>query len=124
MRIGLIEMMKFIGLYFPVNKDVFFESCGLADLITSCYGGRNRRFAEAFAKTRKPLEVLEAQLLKGQKAQGVLTALEVARIIEAKKVTDQFPLFHSIYQILYKHADPVIIVKLYEKEKTTAKSAL
>lgn len=37
MRIGLKEMMAFSKLLFPsVKYSTFFESCGVADLITTC----------------------------------------------------------------------------------------
>ena len=41
----------------------------MADLITTCYGGRNRRVSEAFVKTGRPLVDLEAEMLNGQKLQ-------------------------------------------------------
>lgn len=37
MRIGLREMKAFSKLLFPSVKDsTFFESCGVADLVTTC----------------------------------------------------------------------------------------
>ncbi|CAN7136341.1 unnamed protein product [Brassica rapa subsp. narinosa] len=80
MRIGLREMKALSKLLFPSVKDsTFFESCGVADVITTCFGGRNRRVAEAFAQSggKRSFDELEAEMLEGQKLQGVSTAREV-----------------------------------------------
>jgi len=72
MRIGLREMRAFSKLLFPsVRDNTFFESCGVADLITTCLGGRNRRVAEAFARNggQRSFDELEAEMLHGQKLQ-------------------------------------------------------
>ncbi|KAJ1484641.1 glycerol-3-phosphate dehydrogenase 1-like protein-like protein, partial [Baffinella frigidus] len=101
-RIGLMEMKKFIQERFPGVKDeTFFESCGVADLLVTCYGGRNRRCAEEFVRSggTKSWEDIEAELLNGQKLQGTLTAKEVYKILEKEKALDEFPLFASIHQV-------------------------
>ncbi|KAK0055849.1 glycerol-3-phosphate dehydrogenase [NAD(+)] cytoplasmic [Biomphalaria pfeifferi] len=99
-RLGLMEMIRFCELFYPGSKlQTFFESCGIADLITTCYGGRNRKVAEAFARTGRPLDVLEKEILNGQLLQGPPTAAEVNHMLKAKNMEDQFPLFTAVHKI-------------------------
>uniref|UniRef100_A0A6M2DUY8 Glycerol-3-phosphate dehydrogenase [NAD(+)] n=1 Tax=Xenopsylla cheopis TaxID=163159 RepID=A0A6M2DUY8_XENCH len=38
-RLGLMEMIRFVDVFYPGSKlSTFFESCGVADLVTTCYG--------------------------------------------------------------------------------------
>ncbi|KAL5265177.1 hypothetical protein ACHWQZ_G006058 [Mnemiopsis leidyi] len=102
-RIGLNEMKMFCKLFSENSKEsTFFESCGVADLITTCYGGRNRKVSEAFVKSGKSLEALEAELLGGQKLQGPMTAKEVYHVLQSKGITSSYPLFRSVYEICYE----------------------
>jgi len=113
----LLEMAKFCSMFFQgVEKSTFLESCGVADLITTCYGGRNRRCAEAFAKRRgtvpatgvdaksciKLWSAIESELLNGQKLQGTLTAKEVYNLLNARKLLHEFPLMAAIYEISFE----------------------
>jgi len=107
MRIGLLEMKHFCVEFFEdVKADTFLqESAGVADLITTCLGGRNRKCAEAFVKTGKPFDQLEKEMLKGQKLQGICTAKEIHEFLEAKGRVDAYPLFDAVYRISWENAD-------------------
>ncbi|KAF4024185.1 hypothetical protein G4228_015892 [Cervus hanglu yarkandensis] len=89
-RLGLMEMIAFARIFCKgqVSTATFLESCGVADLITTCYGGRNRKVAEAFARTGKTIEELEKEMLNGQKLQGPQTSAEVYRILKQKGLLD------------------------------------
>jgi glycerol-3-phosphate dehydrogenase (NAD+) len=83
----------------------------VADLITTCFAGRNRKCAEAFAVSRLSGEGrewgdIETELLNGQKLQGVLTAEEIYPLIEAHGLEPQLPLICAIYMIACKGAHP------------------
>ena len=117
LRIGLLEMSSFCKQFFEgVCDETFLQSCGMADLITTCYGGRNRKCAEAFAKARsfdqqknwseddckKLWARLEKELLNGQKLQGTLTAKEVYTTLLSKRTLDTYPLIKIIYEISFR----------------------
>ncbi|KAK1432720.1 hypothetical protein QVD17_09618 [Tagetes erecta] len=117
MRIGLREMKAFSKLLFSSVKDsTFFESCGVADLITTCLGGRNRKCAEAFAKNggRRSFDDLEAEMLQGQKLQGVSTAKEVYEVLKHKGWLEMFPLFTTVHEICTGRLPPTAIVEYSE----------
>lgn len=112
MRIGMGEVKDFCLEYFPSTLEGTFleESCGIADIITSCelehlahfchplqcrlsisphlrclgLGGRNRQIAENMVKTGKSFRELEESMLQGQKLQGPQTADEVHKFLEAR----------------------------------------
>jgi len=99
-RLGLMEMIKFAELFYPGSQlSTFFESCGVADLITTCYGGRNRRVSEAFIKTKKSIAELEKEMLNGQQLQGPPTAEEVNFMLKNKNMENKFPLFTAVHRI-------------------------
>ena len=106
-RIGLKEMQKFCEVFYGdrgIKNETFLESCGVADLVTTCFGGRNRKCAEAFAAANKTksLDQIEAELLGGQKLQGTLTAKEVNHILKMKGLEHEFPFFTTVYKISYE----------------------
>uniref|UniRef100_A0A0K8TP17 Glycerol-3-phosphate dehydrogenase [NAD(+)] n=1 Tax=Tabanus bromius TaxID=304241 RepID=A0A0K8TP17_TABBR len=110
-RLGLMEMIKFVDIFYPGSKlSTFFESCGVADLITTCYGGRNRRVSEAFVKTGKSIKELEQEMLNGQKLQGPITAEEVNYMLKNKNMENKFPLFTAIHKICTNQLKPADLI--------------
>jgi len=106
-RIGLMEMMKYAKEFGDNAKlETFLESCGVADLVTTCYGGRNARIGREFVLQRKSVEQLETELLNGQKSQGPETAAEVNFMLKGKNMEDQFPLFTAVHRIFINQMQP------------------
>ena len=103
----------------------------LADLITTCFGGRNRKCAEAFVRSGKTWDVIEQEyviykivwrsetsvidcvfrLLNGQKLQGTWTCKEVYQIIKEANCEADFPLFVQIYRIAFEGCPPNSIIQ-------------
>ncbi|XP_045208100.2 glycerol-3-phosphate dehydrogenase [NAD(+)], cytoplasmic-like [Mercenaria mercenaria] len=107
LRLGLMEMVKFGELFIQdCQKITFFESCGMADLVATCYGGRNRQLGEAVVKSDKPIKQLEKDILRGQSFQGPLVAKEIHEILVERNIVERFPLFEAIYKICNREMEP------------------
>ncbi|KAL7412865.1 NAD-dependent glycerol-3-phosphate dehydrogenase C-terminus-domain-containing protein [Mrakia frigida] len=107
LRIGLLEMSSFTLEFFPDASPSTFShhSAGVADLITTSFGGRNRKCAEAFVKTGKTFDQLEEELLDGQKLQGTVTSEEIYKFLEARGRVEGYPLFEKVYRIAFEGLD-------------------
>lgn len=101
MRVGLLEMVKFGKMFFEnsVHSRTFTEeSAGVADLITSCSGGRNYRCAKMSVEKNISIDEVEKQELNGQMLQGTSTAHEVYGFLKARGKEDEFPLLTAVYR--------------------------
>ncbi|KAA8643649.1 hypothetical protein EYZ11_005941 [Aspergillus tanneri] len=103
MRVGLLEMVRFGERFFGATfepRTFTEESAGVADLITSCSGGRNFRCAKLSVERKQPIEKIEETVLNGQKLQGTLTAIEVNSFLKKQGLEEEFPLLTAVYRIL------------------------
>ncbi|KAL4812689.1 NAD-dependent glycerol-3-phosphate dehydrogenase N-terminus-domain-containing protein [Aspergillus spinulosporus] len=102
-RQGVGEMIRFGRTWFPtsVNEKTFTEeSAGIADLVASCYSGRNVRSATHAVEKGVSVAEIEKAELNGQKLQGVSTAQMVYGSLEKHGKTGEFPLFCAVYNII------------------------
>ena len=105
MRVGLLEMVKFGHMFFPnsgLKTETFtVESAGVADLITSCSGGRNYRCAKMAVEKGVSVDVVEREELNGQVLQGLGTAREVNAFLTARGKEAEFPLMTGVYSMWF-----------------------
>ncbi|GAB7359260.1 hypothetical protein MBLNU230_g5917t1 [Neophaeotheca triangularis] len=119
MRVGIMEEVKFGKAFFPglVRTETFTEeSCGIADMITSCSGGRNFRCAKMSVAEKRPIGEIEERELNGQKLQGTSTAYDVNSFLKTQKMEDEYPLFTAVYNILEGKNKPEDIPELIERK--------
>ena len=99
MRVGLLEMVKFGKEFFgeASRAETFTEeSCGVADMITSCSSGRNFRCAKMAIEKNISIDEVEKSELNGQKLQGTSTAKEVNSFLKARGKEADYPLFTAV----------------------------
>ena len=104
MRVGLMEMVKFGHMFFEgsgIRTETFTEeSAGVADLITSCSGGRNFRCAKLSIERKVDLREVEESELNGQSLQGIGTAEEVNQFLKSRDREADFPLMTAVHGML------------------------
>lgn len=118
MRVGLLEIVSFSKAFFPESHQSTFlkESAGVADLITTCAGGRNVKVGRYMAETGEDAQTAEKKLLNGQSSQGVITAKEVHELLTNVGRVDEFPLFEATYQIIFGSESIENLPKLLERK--------
>lgn len=120
MRVGILEMVKFGKAFFADSaKTSTFteESCGVADVVTSCMGGRNFRCAKMAIERGETIYEIEQKVLNGQKLQGTSTAYEVNSFLKSQNMEKDFPLFTAVYNILEGNVKPEQIPELIEPKQ-------
>lgn len=121
MRIGLKEIIMFSTYWTkfgikskisPNPKTFTEESAGVADLITTCFGGRNYKVGKYMVQKNCDAWKAESDLLNGQSCQGVVTVKEVHSLISFFKLEKVFPLFEFTYKAIYENANIDMLPKI------------
>lgn len=122
MRIGVNEIIKFVKVFYKsTSLDVYFESAGYADVITTCFGGRNVRCASEFVKRGGSeggvkWDDVEKCILGNQKMQGQLTCAELHEVLSFHGVLKDFPLFAICYKISFEGLPAKEMLKTFKTD--------
>lgn len=111
MRVGLQEQVRFGQRFFAgsfVPGTLTEESCGIADMITSCSSGRNYRCAKMSIERGVSIDEVERTELNGQKLQGTSTAYEVNGFLKSKGLESEFPLLTAVYSKSASGVTPIM----------------
>jgi len=114
-RRGLKETMKFAKTFGEnVSDDTFFESAGIADLMTTCFSGRGQRLAAAFVREGGDCSwpELEKKVLGGHQIPDWHNVQMVYKFLVAKNATKDFSFFATVYEIGFTKASPAQIVEV------------
>ena len=114
-RRGLKEVIKFAKTFGEDVKDeTFFESAGIADLMTTCFAGRGQRLAAAFVKDERGVgwADLEKEVLNGMQIPDWHNVQMVYKFLDAEGRTGDFPFFSTVYKIGFTKVDPYQIVEV------------
>ena len=117
-RRGFKETIKFAKTFGEnVNQDTFFESAGIAYLMTTCFSGRGQRLAAAFVKNNGevPWGELEKQVLGGHQIPDWHNVQMVYKFLDAKQSRHLFPFFTTVYEIGFAKASPAQIVEVLKR---------
>ena len=112
-RLGFLEMIEFCKRFYPqITPAVFYESCGIGDCMAQSYGGRNRRCAEVFARTKKPWSEIESTLLSGQKLHGSVVTKQVNDILGKNQAVQDFPFLDAVFRVCFNGENSEIMASL------------
>ncbi|KAI5155577.1 glycerol-3-phosphate dehydrogenase (NAD+) [Nematocida parisii] len=101
-RNGLLEIVKFCDMFVQKSSTsemiprVFFESCGVADLIVTCTSGRNFKYSRMAAEKNIDISRIEEEEMNGQKLQGYSTIKDLKVFIEENKIEKEYPFLYAI----------------------------
>ncbi|KAI1336901.1 NAD-dependent glycerol-3-phosphate dehydrogenase N-terminus-domain-containing protein [Xylariaceae sp. FL0016] len=102
-RVGIVETVRFGQQFFAETfqpATITIESCGVADVYTSCKGGRNFNGARMSVERGITIQEIEQQEFNGQKLQGASTAVEVGSLLKKNGLEGDYPLFAVVYEIV------------------------
>jgi len=117
-RLGLKEMMSFTEKFYPGgSKDTFMESCGVADLVATCYGGKDRQLAKAFVTSEITMEELGRDMFRGETLQGPQAAKEINYVLKKNNLENQFPVLTKIHKICVGEEVPESIIAAMKSHK-------